>query len=64
MADDRHEAYRELFTTSELNKLFKKFKDKHSVASITYDLLRLQRAHPDWTMDTVIAETKKYLNGN
>jgi hypothetical protein len=64
MADDRHETYRALFATAELNKLFKDFKNKHSVASIAYDLLTMQKTYPNESVPVIVDKTRELLNGS
>lgn len=64
MADDRHETYRALFATAELNKLFNEFKRKHSVASIAYDLLTIQKKYPNEPVPVIVEKTRELLNGD
>lgn len=63
MAEDRHEMYRALFATADLNRLFKEFKNKHSVASIAYDLLIMQQKHPNEPVSIIVDKTRNLLNG-
>ena len=39
MADDRHEAYRQMFTRSYIREVLENIEDKRDIASIMYDAI-------------------------
>lgn len=41
MADDRHEAYREMFTRTYIRETIENIEDRRDVASIMYDAIEL-----------------------
>ena len=41
MADDRHEAYRQMFTRSYIREVLENIEDKRDIASIMYDAIEL-----------------------
>jgi hypothetical protein len=63
MAEDRHEAYRYVYGSMEINNLFKRYDGKHSPVHITYILLQIKHANPTSTVRNVIEDAKKYLDG-
>ena len=63
MVDDRHSAYRSMFTMDSISSLFKEFEGKESTAHIAYVLLSIQKKHPEDTIQTVIIKAKQHLYG-
>ncbi len=54
MADDRHEAYRMIFTTLNVQWLFDQFRDEHSPADLTHHLMLTQAEHRDLLPNAVV----------
>jgi hypothetical protein len=61
MADDRHEAYRMLFGTTELSRLFSKYGESYPTGYIAYRLLEIKHEHPDSSVAHIIQLAIKFF---
>ena len=65
MADDRHEAYRQMFTRSYIFELLENIEDKREVASIMYDAIELAlHTEYKWPHPTVRGIVETILEQN
>ena len=62
MGDDRTDAYRMLFATTELSRIFNEYKDTAPIGYIAYQLLLIRDAHPTESHSFVIKTLKHYLD--
>jgi hypothetical protein len=62
MADDRHEAYRMMFSTGELKKLFKEYEETYSAELMTYLLIQAAKQNPDATVNYYIDQVRMRLH--
>ena len=59
--DDRSQAYRMLFATTELSRILSEYTE-HPKGWIAYQLLLIRDAHPTESHSFVINELKRYLD--
>jgi len=60
--DDRTQAFRMIFATTELSRIFNEYKDTAPTGYIAYQLLLIRDAHPEESHSFVINKLKEYLN--
>tara|TARA_S200002703_G_scaffold11561_1_gene10516 strand:- start:1647 stop:1856 length:210 start_codon:yes stop_codon:yes gene_type:complete len=65
MADDRHEAYRQMFTRTYIREVLENIEDKQAIASILYDAVE-SALHTEykWPHPTVRQIVEKALEDN
>lgn len=65
MADDRHEAYRQMFTRTYIREVIENIEDKREIASIVYDAIEIAlHADYSWPHPTVKGAMQEALKNN